>query len=316
MEPQENSQVLSQTTEVVETPQPVQETVEENLTQGVSQVQESETLNESQVEGSTAEVNTTEGTELPKVKETPLKNEPELSDDIKQKLERLKEYELNNKEVENLRTRLGVQPEEDSLIFSAKQQLAIVENQIQQDYIRLCNAYGVDFRPEKIEESAAVLKEKNPQAYYELDYKLRNLSEIVNQKRAEVNNFIVHRDTEIALNRNQKILQASPAINKVVNDFISKGNITGKDIDMITNYGVEIAREAIEIGKQLAMQEFERKQTPAKVLNNNSIVAQTQVPTSKPVEKLSLDMIAKMSDKEYMERKAEIDTFLAEHHLL
>lgn len=316
MEPLENSQVLEQGTEVVETTQSAQGTVEENPTQGDVQVQESETLNESLVEGSTTEVNNVEGTELPKTEETSLKNEPELSDDIKQKLERLKEYELNNKEVENLRTRLGVQPEEDSLIFSAKQQLAIVENQIQQDYIRLCNAYGVDFRPEKIEESAELLKEKNPQAYYELDYKLRNLSEIVNQKRVEVSNFITQRDTEIALTRNQKILQASPAINKVVNDFIAKGNVTGKDIDMIANYGVEIAREAIEIGRQLAMQEFEKRQAPAKVLNNNSIVAQTQVPTSKPVEKLSLDIIAKMSDKEYKERKAEIDTFLAEHHLL
>lgn len=317
MEQQENPQVLEPTTEVVETPQPTQGVVEENQTQEVNQVQESGTSTETPVEGVTTEVNNVEGTELPKVEETPLKNEPELSDDIKAKLDKLKEYELNNQEIQNLRNRLGVQPEEDNLIFSAKQQLAVVENQIQQEYIKLCNSYGVDFRPDKIEESAEVLKQNDPKAYYELEYKLRGLSEIVNNKRSEVDYFIWQRDTEMALARNQKILNASPAINRIVQSYISQGAVTGKDIDLITQYGVEIAREAIEMGKQLAMQEFEKKSSPAKVLNNNSIVAQTQVPTSgtKP-DVLTLERIKNMTDAEYIARRDEIDKFLTDNNLL
>lgn len=317
MEQQENPQVLEPTKEVVETPQPTQGVVEENQSKETNQVQESGTLTETPVEGVTTEVNNVEGTELPKAEETPLKNEPELSDDIKAKLDKLKEYELNNQEIQNLRNRLGVQPEEDNLIFSAKQQLAVVENQIQQEYIKLCNSYGVDFRPDKIEESAEVLKQNDPKAYYELEYKLRGLSEIVNNKRSEVDYFIRQRDTEMALARNQKILNASPAINRIVQSYISQGAVTGKDIDLITQYGVEIAREAIEMGKQLAMQEFEKKSSPAKVLNNNSIVAQTQVPTSgtKP-DVLTLERIKNMTDAEYIARRDEIDKFLTDNNLL
>lgn len=317
MEQQENPQVLEPTTEVVETPQSTQGVVEENQPKETNPVQESGTLTETPVEGVTTEVNNVEGTELPKTEETPLKNEPELSDDIKAKLDKLKEYELNNQEIQNLRNRLGVQPEEDNLIFSAKQQLAVVENQIQQEYIKLCNSYGVDFRPDKIEESAEVLKQNDPKAYYELEYKLRGLSEIVNNKRSEVDYFIWQRDTEMALARNQKILNASPAINRIVQSYISQGAVTGKDIDLITQYGVEIAREAIEMGKQLAMQEFEKKSSPAKVLNNNSIVSQTQVPTggTKP-DLLTLERIKNMTDAEYIARRDEIDKFLTDNNLL
>lgn len=306
-----------QVTQTQEQTQQVTQPAEENLVeQNVEQV-ENKTLNENPLEEATTEVKPQEDITTTPTEVKPQETTPELSDDIKQKLERLKEYELNNKELENLRNKLGVQPQEDNQIFSAKQQLAIVENQVQQDYIKLCNAYGVDFRPEKIEESAALLKEKDPQAYYELDYKLRGLSEIVNNKRAEVQNFIRHRDTEIALSRNAKILQASPAINKVVQDFISQGRVTGQDIDMITSYGMDIAREAIEIGKQLARQEYERSNTPAKVLNNNSIVAQTQVSssnTSQPI--LTLADVERMSVEEYAKNKELIDKLIAENKLM
>ena len=57
----------------------------------------------------------------------------------------MKEYEVKENELTELRNRLGSEAPRDNLIFGAQRELAIVENQAQQDYIYLCNKYGVDY---------------------------------------------------------------------------------------------------------------------------------------------------------------------------
>lgn len=308
MEPQEN--VTTNQVEQVST-QPVEQTIEEKTdTQpAVTENIQSETLNESPLEGSETNVNEPEGIVTPTEDKNPVEGTPEVSDEIKQKLDRLAEYELKDRELTDLKGRLGIQNQQvpDNQIFAAQQELAIVENQATQEYIRLCNEYGVDYRPDKIEASGKELLEKDPKAFYDLRYKLENLNNSIESKRNMVNNFIQQREFATAFQRNKQVLDASPAIAKVVNDYVQSGSIAASDIDNIVGASLSIAREAYEMGRQAALAE---KQTvsPAKVLNNNTISQQGNL-TPPPSEglKFTIEDIQNMDMETFKKHQKEID---------
>ena len=303
MEPQDN---VTQNVDQVST-QPVEQPVEANTDTRpvVTENNQSETLNDSPLEGATTQVNVPEGNVTPTENQNPVEGKLEVSDEIQKKLDRLAEYELKDKELNDLKGRLGVQDTiKDNQVFSAQQQLAIVENQAQQEYIRLCNEYGVDYRPEKIDASGKELLEKNPQAFYELRYKLETLNNQVEARRTEVNNFIQQRDINTAIARNKQVFDVSPATRNVVQHYIQQG-ASGTDIDEIVNFTKAIQQEAFEMGRQYAMQE-KAKVNPAKVLNNTTISQQAQsTPTQTP--RFTLADVANMDAATYKAHQAEID---------
>lgn len=295
MEPQDNvttnvEQVSTPTTEVDESKKDTQPVSTEN--------NQSETLNESQPEGATTDVTTPEGVSTPTEEQPPVNDKPEVSDEIQKKLDRLAEYELKDKELADLKGRLGVQDTfQDNQIFSAQQQLAIVENQAQQEYIRLCNAYGVDYRPDKIDASGEELREKNPQAFYELRYKLESLNNQIEAKRNEVENFIRQKDVQSAIVRNKQVFDISPATRNVVKHYVEQG-VSGADIDEIVNFTKAIQQEAFEMGRQFALQE-KAKVKPAEILNNTTISQQTQSTPGIDTTTISVEDISKMSTAEF-----------------
>lgn len=296
----------AQVTPSVETTQPVKTPAEEKVT--TEPVTQNETSNESPLESSTTEVKPEEGITNTPQETTEVKSEPELSDDVKQKLERLKEYEVQEKELQDLKSRLGDKAPSDNVTFEAQRRLAMFENQKQQEYIQLCNQYGVDFNPDKIDESAKALLDRDPKGYYELDYKLRALNDEVTNARNQVNGFIEQRDMNVALKRNEAVLQASPAINSVVQTLVKQGTVTGGDIDNIVNFATQVAREAFEMGRNSVAQ---AKPSPAEVLNNNAI-SQTS-PVNGPSEpKFTREDIARMDLQTYEKNKALIDKLARE----
>ena len=307
MEPQDN---VTTNVEQVST-QPTEQVIEEKTdTQPVStENNQSETLNDSPLEGSGTQVNELEGINTPTEDKNSVEGEPKVSDEIQKKLDRLAEYEVKEKELNDLKGRLGVQDNvPDNQVFSAQQQLAIVENQAQQEYIRLCNEYGVDYRPDKIDASGKELLEKDPKAFYELRFKLEGLNNQIEAKRNEVNNFIQQREFASAYERNKQVFEASPAISKVVKEYVDAG-LSPSEIDGVVASGLSIAQEAYEMGRQAAMAE---KQTvsPAKVLNNNIISQQTQstpVVENKPI---TLEDIKNMDLETYKKHEKEIDRLL------
>ena len=303
MEPQDNvttnvEQVSTPTTEVDESKTDTQPVSTENV--------QSETVTDSQPEGATINETAPEGTSTPTDDTNTVEGEPKVSDEIQKKLDRLAEYEVKEKELNDLKGRLGVQDNViDNQVFSAQQQLAIVENQAQQEYIRLCNEYGVDYRPDKIDASGKELLEKNPQAFYELRYKLEGLNNQLEIKRNEVNNFIQQRDINSAILRNKQVFDVSPATKNVVNHYIQQG-ATGTDIDEIVNFTKAIQQEAFEMGRQYALQE-KAKANPAKVLNNTTISQQTQSTSVVENKPFTLEDIKNMDAATYEAHKAEID---------
>ena len=304
MEPQDN---VTTNVEQVST-QPTEPVVEEKTdTQPVStENNQSETLNDSPLEGSGTQVNESEGINTPTEDKSSVEGEPKVSDEIQKKLDRLAEYEIKEKELNDLKGRLGVQNNvPDNQVFSAQQQLAIVENQAQQEYIRLCNQYGVDYRPDKIDASGKELLEKDPKAFYELRYQLEGLNNQIEAKRHEVEAFVTQREMSAAYERNKQVFEASPAISRVVKQYVDAG-ASASDIDSIVQSGLSIAQEAYEMGRQAALNE-KAQVKPAQVLNNNTISQQTQSTPVVENKPFTLEDVANMDVETYKKHQKEID---------
>lgn len=300
----ETEKVTEQTTEQVSTPTTEVDESKTDTQNNVTENTQTKELNDSPLEGSGASVNESEGNVTPTDNKDAVEGKPEVSDEIQKKLDKLAEYEVKDKELTDLRGRLGVTDKVDNQVFSAQQELAIVENQAQQEYIRLCNEYGVDYRPDKIDASGKELREKDPQAFYELRYKLEALNNEVETKRTMVENYISQRDIQQAILRNQQVLEASPVVGNIVNHYLQQG-CTGADIDQIVSFSNQIMQEAFEMGKQYAMNE--KAQTkPADVLNNTTISQQTQSSPA-PTKTLTLADIENMDTETYKKHQKEID---------
>ena len=285
--------------------EPTNEVVQENNGQ-VEQpkVEENQISNESPVEDSTTDVKPQEGIVEPKEKENSTEGQPMTSEEIQKRLDKLKEYEVKDNELNELRNRLGSQAPQDNTIFQARQQLAMVENLAQQEYIKLCNEYGVDYRPDMIDKSSQVLKEKDPQAYYDLKYKLNNICDGLEAKRNEVEGFVNRYELNNAIERNRKIFDTSPAVSTVMDGLLKEGFVTAANMDtVIQNYMMPIMREAYEAGRQAAAQ---TPPSPAKVLNN-SVITQQQATPLPQKQQFTLDEIASMDSATYKKYQAEID---------
>lgn len=285
--------------------EPTNEVVQENDGQ-VEQpkVEETKTSNESPVETPITDVKPQEGIVEPPKEENPTEGQPMTSEEIQKRLDKLKEYEVKDNELNELRNRLGSQAPQDNTIFQARQQLAMVENLAQQEYIKLCNEYGVDYRPDMIDKSSQVLKEKDPQAYYDLKYKLNNICDGLEAKRNEVEGFINRYELNNAFERNRKIFDTSPAVSTVMDGLLKEGFVTAANMDtVIQNYMMPIMREAYEAGRQSAAQ---TPPSPAKVLNN-SVITQQQATPLPQKQQFTLDEIASMDSATYKKYQAEID---------
>ena len=285
--------------------EPTNEVVQENDGQ-VEQpkVEETQTLNESPVGDSTTDVKPQEGIVEPPKEENSTEGQPMTSEEIQKRLDKLKEYEVKDNELNELRNRLGSQAPQDNTIFQARQQLAMVENLAQQEYIKLCNEYGVDYRPDMIDKSSQVLKEKDPQAYYDLKYKLNNICDGLEAKRNEVEGFVNRYELNNAIERNRKIFDTSPAVSTVMDGLLKEGFVTAANMDtVIQNYMMPIMREAYEAGRQSAAQ---TPPSPAKVLNN-SVITQQQATPLPQKQQFTLDEIASMDSATYKKYQAEID---------
>lgn len=285
--------------------EPTNEVVQENDGQ-VEQpkVEETQTLNESPIEEPTTDVKPQDGIVEPPKEENSTEGQPMTSEEIQKRLDKLKEYEVKDNELNELRNRLGSQAPQDNTIFQARQQLAMIENLAQQEYIKLCNEYGVDYRPDMIDKSSQVLKEKDPQAYYDLKYKLNNICDGLEAKRNEVEGFVNRYELNNAIERNRKIFDTSPAVSTVMDGLLKEGFVTAANMDtVIQNYMMPIMREAYEAGRQSAAQ---TPPSPAKVLNN-SVITQQQATPLPQKQQFTLDEIASMDSATYKKYQAEID---------
>lgn len=289
-------------------PQPAQPQVEEN-TNPVSATQN--TTDDGMVDKPVEATEQVQATVPPQVEATEPPNAEEDINSLKQQLE---EYRLRDEEVKQLSERLGTNNFPDTQIFEAQKNLGILENQAQQAYITLCNQFGVDYRPEKIEASANELKAKDPQKFYELQNRIEKLDNTVTLRKNELNNFIRQRETNIALSRHQQLLNTSPMLQQQLNSYLNTVRLDNpmQQIDIFINMAQAIQREAFEYGKIFAQQEnLKQQQNPSNVLNN-TVMATNQSYSGQAPKIFTRAEIANMSQSEFEKYEKEIDQAVRE----
>lgn len=242
--------------------------------------------------------------------------EPKQDVNVEALQKQVQEYQAKEQETRELLSRLGTDGTTDIQVLEAIKQRDIIDNQAQQAYVKLCNKYGVDYRAENIEASAKALKEKDPQAYYDLQYELGQLDNIVNEKRGVIDNFITQKQVQTSLNNYGQLLNASPALKQQLNSYLNTVPLTDpvNQIDTFMQMATAIQREAIEIGKILAQQQAQA-QSPANVLNN-SVMAQQTSYAATPPKTWTRQEIAAMSDKEFAKYEKEIDRAVREGRVI
>lgn len=242
--------------------------------------------------------------------------EPKQDVNVEALQKQVQEYQAKEQETRELLSRLGTDGTTDIQVLEAIKQRDIIDNQAQQAYVKLCNKYGVDYRAENIEASAKALKEKDPQAYYDLQYELGQLDSIVNEKRGVIDNFITQKQVQTSLNKYGQLLNASPALKQQLNSYLNTVPLTDpvNQIDTFMQMATAIQREAIEIGRILAQQQAQA-QSPANVLNN-SVMAQQTSYAATPPKTWTRQEIAAMSDKEFAKYEKEIDRAVREGRVI
>lgn len=222
--------------------------------------------------------------------------------------ERLKEYELSENEMAQLKQRLGVD-EVDYSTNQIAQTLDIIQNQAQQEYIRLCNKYGVDYRPEAIEASSKALLEKDPKAYYELQTNLDRLNNAYTAKQTEVQNYMVQREIGTFYQENQQLLQASPVLNNLINEYVQTSDIryvNKASLDDLLSRAKSIYAEAFDAGMRYS--KLNTQTNPGDVLNTSvATTTQQSYPTQSGQKVWTRAEISQMSDSDFRKNQKSIE---------
>lgn len=296
-----------------------QPTTTEGQTGAAPATQENSTVNVSTENNTVDNVQPAVGEQVENAQATDITDkfvEPKQDVNVEALQKQVQEYQAKEQETRELLSRLGTDGTTDIQVLEAIKQRDIIDNQAQQAYVKLCNKYGVDYSAENIEASAKALKEKDPQAYYDLQYELGQLDSIVNEKRGVIDNFITQKQVQTSLNKYGQLLNASPALKQQLNSYLNTVPLTDpvNQINTFMQMATAIQREAIEIGKILAQQQAQA-QSPANVLNN-SVMAQQTSYAATPPKTWTRQEIAAMSDKEFAKYEKEIDRAVREGRVI
>lgn len=210
-----------------------------------------------------AEENLTKGNEGDEVKTNTVeeqKQEPTV-DELKT---RLQEYEVREEEDRLLRQKLGLPEDMDSRAYDYMN----IEQQIINDgknrYLRLCTEYGVDADPNRIDKSIEELKASDPAKGYEFIRRLEGLGQEVGYKRQAINQQVSNYEINKFATEYNTLLQASPALNNIVNTYVQTYGGSGNMYNQLTSV-MDIVmpayQEAFEAGKRYALSDQARKDT-------------------------------------------------------
>lgn len=228
---------------------------------------------------------------------------------------KLKEYELRDEEDKLLRDKLGLSDVDNQTynLMNIDQQIV---NEGKQVYLRLCNEYGVDANPEKIDESVAKLKETNPAKAYEFQRKFEQLGNEVSYKRQEIQ----QQNNIYEINKFEKdyrqLLQAAPALNNIMAQYVEAYgvNTTGmyNQLKSVMDIVLPAYQEAFNAGRQYALQDRAKKDTSG--VSGGVATANTQTYT--PGNVFTREQIAKMSTEEFAKYEKQIQQQMIEGKII
>lgn len=280
----------SETQSVITTPeenttvsQDPQSTPQENINEGAPVENGNEQVEENKTE-------TTESTE----------QQPT----VEQLQAKIKEYEVKEEEDRKLRETLGIQ-DVDQQTFNLMNIDQQIVNVGKQQYLRLCNEYGIDADPSKIDASVKALKESDPAKGYEFERRFEQLGNEVTSKRHEVQRQNAIYEVSKFQNDFNQILNASPALTNVMAQYVQSYGDTPNMYGQLHNVMdiiLPVYQEAYNAGKQFALQDKVKNDTSAVqggvATQNTSSYASGQYFTR--------DQIKHMSPEEFAKHEAAI----------
>jgi hypothetical protein len=223
---------------------------------------------------------------------------------VEQLQARIKEYEVKEEEDRKLRETLGIQ-DVDQQTFNLMNIDQQIVNVGKQQYLRLCNEYGIDADPSKIDASVKALKESNPAKGYEFERRFEQLGNEVTSKRHEVQRQNAIYEVSKFQNDFNQILNASPALTNVMAQYVQSygdtPNMYGQ-LNNVMNIILPVYQEAYNAGKQYALQDKVKNDTSA--VQGGVATQNTSSYTSG--QYFTRDQIKHMSPEEFAKHEAAI----------
>ena len=187
-----------------------------------------------------------------------------------------------------------------------------IVNEGKQVYLRLCNDYGIDANPDKIDASIEALKQTDPAKAYEFQRKFEQLgNEVVGRRNAIKQQNAYYEVTKFE-QEYQPILEASPALYNIMSQYVQ--SYSGQSPDMynqlkgVMDIIMPAYQEAFNAGRQYALEDRAKKDTSQ--VQGGVATATTQTYT--PGMVFTRDQIARMSTEEFAKYEKEISQQMRE----
>jgi hypothetical protein len=223
---------------------------------------------------------------------------------VEQLQARIKEYEVKEEEDRKLRETLGIQ-DVDQQTFNLMNIDQQIVNVGKQQYLRLCNEYGIDADPSRIDASVKALKESDPAKGYEFERRFEQLGNEVTSKRHEVQRQNAIYEVSKFQNDFNQILNASPALTNVMAQYVQSYGDTPNMYGQLHNVMdiiLPVYQEAYNAGKQFALQDKVKNDTSA--VQGGVATQNTSSYTSG--QYFTRDQIKHMSPEEFAKHEAAI----------
>lgn len=233
-------------------------------------------------------------------------NEQEVQQPTIEQLQaRLKEYEVREEEDRQLREKLGLK-DVDQQTYNYMNLDQQIVNEGKQVYLQLCNEYGIDANPDKIDESIKKLEETDPRKAFEFQRKFESLGNEVYGKRQAVQQQTAYYEVSKFANDYNELLNASPAINNVMTQYVETygaSNDMYRQLKSVMDVILPVYQEAFEYGKRYSLEDKAKKDTSG--VQGGIATANTQTYTP-PQGAFTREQIAKMSTEEFAKHEKAI----------
>ena len=282
------------TTTDASTTQTVEQTAEENTVDTTQETQATEQANDA---GSNDENSNNK-----EVKENEQTTQQPTIEELQAKL---KEYEVRDEEDKLLREKLGLR-DVDQQTYNYMNLDQQIVNEGKQVYLRLCNEYGIDANPDNIDKSVAELKQKDPAKGFEFERRFEQLGQEVAGRRQQIQQQNAYYEVSKFANDYGKILQASPALNNVMTQYVqsyggSSGNMYN-ELQSVMDIIIPVCQEWYNAGKQNALQEKAKSDTSG--VSGGVATANTTTYTSG--QEFTREQISRMSPEEFAKNEKVI----------
>ena len=209
------------------------------------------------------------------------------------------QYKLREEEDRMLRERLGL-GDVDQQTYNYINMDQQVINEGKQVYLKLCNDYGIDANPDKLDASVQELMKTDPAKAYEFQRKFDMLSEDVINRRQEIQTQNAVYEVNKFEQEYKPILNASPALMNIMQQYVqnygNSGNVYAQ-LKGVMDIVMPAYQEAFNAGRMYGMSNKAKTDTtPVQggvAAANSSSYQPGQVFTREQIRRMSPDEFAK-----------------------